>query len=397
MMGGWRQFFLAVFLLAGFPAVSAAEEAPSGIDPSIIIEEFEVFTDGDALLVPVDVGGKRYSFQVDTGYCVSAYDKSLRPLLGDARGTKLMTAPTGAIRVDFHEPPTARLGKMNLHSETQVGCLDYQKMRDVSGLDHYGVIGMDVLGDHVVRLDSDSGKLMFLRSPGATVGDGLPLIYFKQLPFVVIDVPSCGKLSFMIDTGSVGRNSGMLDARTFEDSVMNGIGKQVAKTLFIDATGTTALRQALLEKVLAGDMECRKLVMDRSKEQRLLSLRFMTRFNVTFDFPRNMLYLEKSRHFDRPDRFDLSGLHFLRRSGQVVIKVVDDGSPAALSGIKSSDIILSVNGDDASKARLFEMRETLSIPGTTVHVELKRGGKVFNVELKLAGEKSDAELEVVGR
>lgn len=397
MMGGWRQFLVAVVLVAAFPLASSAQEASAGIDPSLVIEQFDVFTDGDALLVPVDVGGKRYSFQVDTGCSVSAYDKSLRPLLGDAKGAKLMTAPTGAIRVDFHEPPTARLGKMNLHSETPVGCLDYQKMRDVSGLNHYGVIGMDVLGDHVIRFDSDSGKLMFLRSPGAAVGDGLPLVYFKQLPFVVIDVPSCGKLSFMIDTGSVGRNSGMLDPRTFEDSVMNGIGKQVAKTLFIDATGTTALRQALLEKVLAGDMECRKLVMDRSKEQRLLSLRFMTRFNVTFDFPRSMLYLEKSRHFDRPDRFDLSGLHFLRRNGQVVIEVVDDGSPAALGGIKAGDIIVSVNGDVARKARLFTVRETLSLPGTSVHVKLERGDERFDVELKLPGEKVEAEREVVGR
>lgn len=397
MMGGWRQFLLAVVLIAVFPAVSSAEEASAGIDPSLVIEQFDVFNDGDWLLVPVDIGGKTYSFWVDTGCTASVYDKSLRSLLGKAKGTKQAGTPSGALRVELYDPPHARLGKVNLRTEMPITCLDLQKMREVSGHDFYGVIGMDVLGDHVIRLDSDHKKLMILRSPGLVVGDALPLTYSKQLPLVPIEIPSCGKQLFVIDTGFASRGSGSLDALTFEYSVASGVGKQVAKTLFADARGTTSSRQVLLESLSYGKCECRKLIMDQSKERRLLSLRFMTRFNATFDFPKNLLYLEKSRHFDRPDRFDLSGLHFLRRDGQVVVEVVDDGSPAALGGIKADDIIVSVNGDDASKARLFSVRETLSLPGTSVHVELKRGDERFDVELKLPGEKSDAEREIVGQ
>lgn len=54
----WRRFWLAMVLIAIFPAASTAEEAPRGIDPSLVIERFEILKDGDALRVPVTVFDK---------------------------------------------------------------------------------------------------------------------------------------------------------------------------------------------------------------------------------------------------------------------------------------------------------------------------------------------------
>lgn len=397
MMGGWRQFFVAILLIAVFPAVSCAEEASAGIDPSLIIEQFDVFTDGDNLLVPVKVFGKTRLFVVDTGCTWMVYDASLRRFLGPPLKTLNSSTHSGNVDIELFSAPPATLGNLDLQTKMPAACLDLTKLREVSGQEIEGIVGMSFLRRYVVHVDADAGKLMILRSLGAVASDGLPLTYSQQLPFVAIDIPSCDKRPFMIDTGFSGRDSGAVDTLTFEFSVMRGYSREVAKTLFADAAGTMTVRRALFKRAFVGDLECRMLVMGQSKERRLLSLRFMTRFNVTFDFPKNMLYLEKSRHFDRPDRLDLSGLHFLRRNGQVVVDVVDDGSPAALDGIKANDIIVSVNGDDASEARLFEMRETLSLPGTSVHVKLKRGDEVVDVELKLPGEKSNAEREVVGR
>lgn len=76
----WR-LVLALSFVSISPASSAAEGPSNGIDPSLVIEEFDVFSDGDMLLVPVNIGGKKHTFWVDTGYSVSGYDKSLRPFL----------------------------------------------------------------------------------------------------------------------------------------------------------------------------------------------------------------------------------------------------------------------------------------------------------------------------
>lgn len=66
MSGSWRQLLLAIMLIVVFPAASSAEEAPTGINPSLVIEQFEIFKDGDALLVPVTVFEKTRLFVVDT-------------------------------------------------------------------------------------------------------------------------------------------------------------------------------------------------------------------------------------------------------------------------------------------------------------------------------------------
>jgi hypothetical protein len=383
MSGGWLQVLLAILLIA-FPALfSTASEPSQGIEPSLVIEEFDVFNDGDMLLVPVDIGGKKRIFLVDTGYSVSTYDASLRSFLGNAKGTTRMATPSGSAAVDLYDAPDVRLGKLRFRSRSPVGCLDFQKLRKVSGHDFYGVIGMDVLGDQVIRLDSDHGKLMFLRSPGKTLGEPLSLAYSLKSPLATIDIPSLGKRQFMIDTGVISRDSGMIDARTFEYLAIGGVRSDSATSLFTDLTRTATSRQAHLETVHLGTFECRRIVMGQLKERRLLSARFLTRFNITFDFSYGRLYLEKSKHFDRPDRWDLSGLHFLRLNGDMVVEAVDEDSTAASCGIESGDIVLSVNGEAASKARLFVVRETLSIPGTTVRLRLKRGDEIFEADLKL--------------
>ena len=381
MSGSWRRFFLAVLLIVFPLSVSLAEEPSGEIDSSLVIEQFDVFTDGDDLLVPVDVGGDRYLFSIDTGCSVSGCDTALRPLLGDARGTKKITTPSGSTTVEFYDAPNARLGKLDLRISTPIACFDFQKMREVSGHDFYGVIGMDVLGSQVVRLDSDAGKLMILRSPSKGPGESLPLTYSGHVPFVAIDIPACGKLLFTIDTGCVSRDSGLIDAGNFDYSVLSGVGKPSAKSLFLDAAGTSVLRQMLFEKLLIGDFECQRVFMGQAKVRRFLSLRFLTRFNVTFDFPRKQVYLEKSRYFNRPDRCDLSGLHFLRRNGQMLVDAVDEQSPAASCGIEPGDFILSVNGKNAADLRAFPIRELLSIPGTTVQLTLQRGDRFFDAEL----------------
>lgn len=395
MSGKWRQFLLAVVLVAAFPFASSAEEAPAGIDPSLVIEQFDVFDNGDALLVPVNVFGKTRLFVADSGCNLTVYDASLRQLLGPPIKNVAASTPSGATRIELFNAPHATFGKFDLQTETLVACLDLAKFRAVAGFEIEGFVGMDFLRRCIFHVDADAGKLLFLRAiPAHSKQIQVPITYRGGRPHVMLDGPLFEEQPFLIDTGSIGMQSGTIDSMTFTKNVAHGKSTELPSSLSIDARSTRSVKKAIFKNASIGGHECRELIMQESAEQRALSLRFLTRFNATFDFPMNMLYLEKSRYFDRPDRFDLSGLHFVRRNGQVVIEVVDDGSPAALGGIKARDILVSVNGDDASKARLFEMRETLSLLGTTVHVKLERGDKIVEVDLELP-EKKEAKREVV--
>jgi hypothetical protein len=67
----------------------AQDRAP--IDPQQVLAEFDIFKDGDAILVPVEIAGKIYQFWVSTGNSYTVFDTSLAGLLGEP----IATSPTG--------------------------------------------------------------------------------------------------------------------------------------------------------------------------------------------------------------------------------------------------------------------------------------------------------------
>ena len=66
----------------------------------------------------------------------------------------------------------------------------------------------------------------------------------------------------------------------------------------------------------------------------------------------------------------------------VMVKSVDDGSPAAASGIQDGDIILSINGKQISDVNDYQLKLNDISTGQTILVEIKRKGKILNTSLK---------------
>jgi S1-C subfamily serine protease len=114
-----------------------------------------------------------------------------------------------------------------------------------------------------------------------------------------------------------------------------------------------------------------------------LALGFLSRFNITFDFPNRAIYLKKNKNFDRPYRSISGGIAFARDDAGVVVDGVREGSPAAAAGITIKDIVLKVGDQDASGARLFNLYDEFAIPGRTVHVRLLRDGEIIEADVKL--------------
>lgn len=60
------------------PTCPQGQDSGGGANRSLVIEEFEVLGDGDALLLPVDVNGRRYRFCLDTGCPLLIFDETLK-------------------------------------------------------------------------------------------------------------------------------------------------------------------------------------------------------------------------------------------------------------------------------------------------------------------------------
>jgi hypothetical protein len=370
-------------LVLGWVALLAtagvAAEAPH---PDSIIDEFKIAKDGDCLLVPVRLRGKSYLFVLDTGCSVTVFDSSLP--LGEAQQEVMGDTPDGKVRVSLYETPAASMGGFGLQGNLpRVAGFDLSKIRQASGHEIYGIIGMDFLGKHVIQLDFDRGLLLFLNSANPDMGDVFEMTYRpRQLPSLNVHITGHGIERFWLDTGMIGYDSGTLASHVCLELTEKGCLSVVGTALTTSLSGTSSRKLLRAKALTLGDFTLRGPVFSEARFTHL-GLGYLSRFTVTLDFPNQRLYLRPGKRYNRPDKWNVSGLHFLRRGGNVVVDSVDAGSGAAKAGLKVGDVILRLADVEAKRARLFELLKILCEEGTTVRVVASRAGKEFEVSMDL--------------
>src|SRR5581483_1836905 len=93
---------LAVALLAAAPLASGAERN--------LVEEFPIFKDGDAILVPLLLKGKPYIFLLDTGSKATLFDTSHKSELGEPSDTRERYGVTGPVACECFGSQVLHLG-----------------------------------------------------------------------------------------------------------------------------------------------------------------------------------------------------------------------------------------------------------------------------------------------
>lgn len=382
----WR-IILAVSLLPISIAVSVAEEPSGTIDPSLVIEQFDIANDGDGLTVPVKVFGKKRAFTVDTGCTWMLFDKSLRPLLGPPIKTTNTWTPTGKVSTELFEPPTAYLGTLDLHSHLPAACHDLSTLNQFCLEPVAGILGMSALGQYVVRMNFDTGKLFFLKSAPKDSGTALPLASWRGTPLVQIEIEGHGPEEFLIDTGLIAEDAGTLKhdlATVLEEKEIAKVSEATSVAAF-DLSGDSEQKRLRLKGLRVGTHQMVDVPMSKSTREgpSILGLGFWSRFVVTFDFPHRLLYLKKSKHFDRPFKSSLGGILFMRKGAEVTVQKVRPDGPADKSGIMPGDVLLEIGSHVAATTRPFQLYQAFGTPEATIHVKLKRGDEILEVDVKL--------------
>ncbi len=68
-------------------------------------------------------------------------------------------------------------------------------------------------------------------------------------------------------------------------------------------------------------------------------------FIMTFDYPHEAPYLRKSPDFGYAMSYNRTGVHLeLRESGKIIVKAVNEGSPAAVAGLQPGDQLAAIGG-----------------------------------------------------
>jgi PDZ domain/Aspartyl protease len=352
--------------------------------PEAILEHFKVAADGAFLLLPVVLKGNEFLFALDTGASSGVVDSSLTPLLGEPIGTQDARTSDGVTRIPLFQSPDAKLGSLSLRTGSQVVAADLSRVREGTGEDVYGFIGMDFLGKHVFRIDRGRSEVIFLRSPGPDPGPRLPMTLQENIPYVWVQVSGMDEPQrFQVDTGaSSGGGSGLMEAGTFDQLTKQGKIQPTDNALAQTLSGMSLRRRGKVAEISVAGYRHAELIFSTAPRN-VLGLNYWSRYVATFDFAGGAIHLKRGSQFDQPDTQDLSGLTFVRVNGRTLVLSVEERSPAAIAGIKPHDVILKANGEKTEATSLVALRRRLGVEGTKVSLLLTRDGEEREVLLVL--------------
>ncbi len=395
----WRPFLL-ILVVAVFVELAddsdCAEKKPlrPTISESGYDTEYRITSNGDVITLPARLGGRNCSFCFETGFTRSAFvppwDSLLGPALREDTLVQISAAPTA---FSVHLAPQFSVCSMTIPAGTEAYALQ-GRLADVLRLLGYridGMLGMSVLRHCVVQINFDRGTLKWLRT--FTPTDEIPIRLSQAAPYLTPDAlvtfPGFGFDRFTIDTGNSAANAASIEHDLFQRLENAGWLSTLEQRIAIcDTSASTArfVKVGYLKRVADVDSmplpEC--LFMDAGEGgANSLGMAFLRRFNLTFDFPKGVLYLKPRRHMDQPDRVNLSGLVVVRPAEDAVVHFVVPKSAADDAGVKAKDLLLRINGKEAPRLTWFEIQQELSGSGVTIPLTFRRDSRQFDVKFAL--------------
>lgn len=369
-------------------------------EPRVLLHS-KVATDGDFLVLPVEMAGKMYSFAVDTGAIFSALDRRFEDqltLFDDSIG-EVVVIPGVESQVYRALPLTVHgteFGTLTLPENSPMYCVDLSEVSRSSDQRIDGVLGMDFLVRYALQLDLARGELRLLDSEtiGAMPYEASLWIHMLEGNLPNSDVIGCrpclpmrsGDVSYwaIIDTGAVGA-SFYLDRRTREALVESQRLQEA--TLVYEVDGVTKVGTgdfATLRDVKLGRFRHYMLDVKEAEPCCKLGLPFWKRYLVTFDFPRRRLCLDKSPYFAMGDEAGHSGI-FVEEAddgkSRVVSMLVEDCF-AARHGVQVGDRLIAINRKPAQDMSVYHIVRRLSERRERVcELQLLRDDQEFTVTL----------------
>ena len=252
--------------------------------------------------------GEKLLFGVDTGSHGTILDKSLESRLGKRLSTAFIWygyfGISGAGWHGVYQAPALYLGTTRLVTSDRI-CTDDLRTKSWLGRPIMGILGMDCLKHYCLQLDFDTSTVHFLDPDELNtngLGRAFPLAFDNNEVAIHADFFGAKDARVRLDTGD--NTDGALSPGLFHREIKNqkplltnqwkspGVGSfaRLPKTEFGGETYTNLLLHA-----------CPLIMSLLEPTPRYIGLRFLARHQVTFNFPKQMMYLQQRSVGPLPD------------------------------------------------------------------------------------------------
>jgi hypothetical protein len=384
--------------------------APALFDPPVEDVADLGFADGAAAIeipfrfienhiyLPVVMKGKERLWVLDSGAEITVIEKRFAQEIGVASIGDLKGTGAGNV-VDFsfaELPPLSIDDKLFLDGQKGAVFDLYSLLHDLMGLEVAGILGYDFLSRVVTRIDYANERITFY-NPDSFVYEG---------PGVVLDIPLSQSASFNLPLVIDGTYEGLwhLDLGAggmsfhYPYAASHGLlDRPGCDWIGFGAGGGMKERKVRFDSVEIAGFAVENVLIDvpRQKVEGAFGDAYLTgnigndllrNFVLYLDYKRERVILEKGVDFGGKFPRDNSGLQAKYDStGAITIFFVAPGTPAAEAGLKTGDVVQSINNIPVERLDgILAFRELLkSPPGTVLELGLLRGGNPDAVALTL--------------
>ena len=278
---------------------------------------------------------------------------------------------------------------------------DYLKLPESIGDEVQGLIGYDIFSRFSVSINYDYKTITFTEPTKCKknkFGTRVPLEIRGSKPFLKTTVKQGNtkmELDMMVDTGA--SHAALIDY--FYLNELETPGKTITAVLGRGIAGAIKGHLGRLDLIEIDRFDFKDVLISmpfegiynksikRGARFGTIGGELLSRFNVTFCYQQNSMFLTKSRKYKEPFEYNMSGM-LLNAAGSSLdtLKVVSitKESPAFQAGIGEGDVIHSINGKNLKNSKLSYIYQLLqSKESKWIRCKVIQDGKMRKVKFML--------------
>ncbi len=342
------------------------------------------FVDG-IILVDAMVAGKPGWWLLDSGYEYSLLDSAVAAASGMTVSPPTEVAvPGGSVSQGWARGVNLDIGSQHFVADS-IAVLPLQHLAPIVGRPIAGLLGHDFFEHYVIGIDYGGRSLALAKPEQVMVPDRaviVPVAIESGEPFVVATLWADGRTvpaKLKLDTGSLsglGLNGSFvaqtrLIPETWPRLPVPGIAVGGGTRNFVGRLDSVGLGGVVVPSPVVGWSED----LSRIGDAGTIGAPLLSRFRITFDYPRRRILLVPADGPTGAEEWDASGMLLAQLpEGPMVVAIVLPTGPADSAGIRPGDVLERIGATDAKAMGLETARRHFRRPGRSDTLHLTRNG-----------------------
>ena len=297
-----------------------------------------------------------------------------------------------------------KLGKLKLTGKT-VNLLE----EDLLGLSRHigvkinGIAGIDLIKDHIIKIDYNRKKMIFYRHEQFLIPKGYiykPIIVENGKLYLNLtlldDSAQIRNIKMLIDTGAM-LNAWFQTVRSDAAEIPERrVYARIGEGLSGELHGYMArIPQICLDKycfhqpvVVFPDSATIAGIISKSDRDGTIGNELLSRFNIIIDIKNKALYLKPNHSFNNRFRYNVAGIEIIQSNPVLPVYEITNiwkDSPAEKAGLQPGDILIEIKGINTFTLKLSEVRgyfQRISEQPMQIVVDRNHEFMTFNIDMQ---------------